>query len=890
MQWKLAHFGLELNPPEDIIKLSSVEIRDVLPFKAVGQPEENLRGTVLDPILNGPPLEETLLNTIGHIKLAVPVARPECMDQIVEQINKSRPLKFPLQKFGKSKSAQFHYDLGAYNDKASEEELVVNPNDIHDAFNPKFGGSNRPIIIHGDQFTEHNVEAEPRLMFLTVLPVPSIVARPNDGESLHPLTKKLNTIVRMNSFIENAIIDKNVPEMILKDMVELLTYHVLTYLDNAIPGIPSDDELQAGIAQKLGSDVEVISDAPTDTDIAGTTLHRIVRGINMGEAVILVNQDTDDAQSLSFELTKQVAFNRVWKKSGRDTQVVHINGYGEIQRMDIGTIENYDWTLWDGSRKIPREVVVAPRGSPRLIDAPMAGRLSRVVQQLQLIDEDFRLELKEQLALNYLYSICEIGQELQEQLIVICDVRMDPIVLRPLIRRLETQNKTGLPICLILTEMHLDGVVSYKYEPTEDAYRNLVIALTSLKERREFEQKSLMFDNIRPTHLKQIATYVKGLTRKEVTQLLGESILAKGNINPDHLREYIKAYLQKRKKSTDHLKPNPLKPKRKLTIERLYSNPNEVYMGIEEASGFMNDEPEENQSTDQTDDNDSLYSSLKGLEPLVNWAQLKGKMFTPAAKEFGFVGYPKGLLLTGVPGCGKTMAAKIIAEEWDMKLHRINPDDITSKFVGGSEENMRSVLDKLVEDAPSICFVDEAEKLFVQMNSDIQNAATMGVDSTESILLQFMEENEEPVFFIFTANDLQKMSPAIIDRFEGRFFVDLPDQIAREEIVSLMLRERKKADLDLDSLTLAKNSVGFTGRDIRGAIDEAMMEAFGQDRELHQEDLEAAFAKVKPTSVVHADRIEAMRALVAQGKIRSANSPRVVINNASQVGFDVSFG
>ena len=175
------------------------------------------------------------------------------------------------------------------------------------------------------------------------------------------------------------------------------------------------------------------------------------------------------------------------------------------------------------------------------------------------------------------------------------------------------------------------------------------------------------------------------------------------------------------------------------------------------------------------------------------------------------------------------------------------------------------------------------------MNTDIQSAATMGVDSTESILLQFMEENKEPVFFIFTANDLQKMS-AIIDRFEGRFFVDLPDQIAREEIILLMLRERKKADLDLDSLTLAKASGGFTGRDIRGAIDEAMMEAFGQDRELHQEDLEAAFAKVKPTSVVHADRIEAMRALVAQGKIRSANSPRVVINNASQLGFDVSFG
>ena len=75
MQWKLAHFGLELNPPEDIIKLSSVEIRDVLPFKAVGQPEENLRGTVLDPILNGPPLEETLLNTIGCLLYTSPSPR-----------------------------------------------------------------------------------------------------------------------------------------------------------------------------------------------------------------------------------------------------------------------------------------------------------------------------------------------------------------------------------------------------------------------------------------------------------------------------------------------------------------------------------------------------------------------------------------------------------------------------------------------------------------------------------------------------------------------------------------------------------------------------------------------------------------------------------------------
>ena len=99
---------------------------------------------------------------------------------------------------------------------------------------------------------------------------------------------------------------------------------------------------------------------------------------------------------------------------------------------------------------------------------------------------------------------------------------------------------------------------------------------------------------------------------------------------------------------------------------------------------------------EESGEDDTLYSSLKGLEPLVRWAQLKGKMFTPAAAEFGFTSYPKGLLLTGVPGCGKTMAAKIIAEEWDMTLHRINPDDITSKVLGGNEENKIKLFKKLV--------------------------------------------------------------------------------------------------------------------------------------------------------------------------------------------------
>ena len=102
----------------------------------------------------------------------------------------------------------------------------------------------------------------------------------------------------------------------------------------------------------------------------------------MGETAIRVHQRSEDAQSLSFELTKQVAFNRIWQKSGRDTQVIHINAYGEIQRMDIGVIENFSWAPWDGSQKIPREVVVAPRGSPQLIDAPPNRGLNKIIKHL----------------------------------------------------------------------------------------------------------------------------------------------------------------------------------------------------------------------------------------------------------------------------------------------------------------------------------------------------------------------------------------------------------------------------------------------------------------------------------------------------------------------------
>ena len=450
---------------------------------------------------------------------------------------------------------------------------------------------------------------------------------------------------------------------------------------------------------------------------------------------------------------------------------------------------------------------------------------------------------------------------------------MNPIVLRPLLRKLRHQEKTAGNFCLVLTQLVDDEVVKYQYSPTPDDYRNVIIALANLMERPEFEDKKEMVAQFQATDLKQISTYVKGLRRTEIIQILGEIIVSEGQLDAKFVRDYIRDYLDAQGRSYDHLEADTEKD----DTTGFHSNPDKIVK--EQATGG-------HVSRQTKSDEDLSYASLKGLEPLITWVKGKGKLFTPAAREYGFTRFPRGLLLTGVPGCGKSMTAKVIAKEWDMSFHRISPEDIRSKWHGEDANKLREILNQLVKNAPSLCFVDEAEKLFQTMENG-GDSSSAAVDATEGMLLQFIEDNREPVFFIFTCNDLQKMSPAIIDRFDGRFFVDLPDQIARQEIIELVLKESKKGELDIDVVSLSKMCEGFTGRDIRGAIEEAMMVAFtDEQRELCQDDLKKSFAGTKPTSVVHQESIRAMRELVSEGKIRSANSLRPSVKK----NHDVSFG
>jgi len=268
------------------------------------------------------------------------------------------------------------------------------------------------------------------------------------------------------------------------------------------------------------------------------------------------------------------------------------------------------------------------------------------------------------------------------------------------------------------------------------------------------------------------------------------------------------------------------------------------------------------------------YDDIKGLEPLISWAKMTGRLFSPEAAVYGFTRFPTGVLLTGVPGCGKSMVAKAIANEWGMGHRRVHPDELVGSCVGDNETFMRDLVNELAAEAPIVCFIDEAEKLLGQTRAGtMYRTADAARDSAESILLQFMEDDASGVFFIFTANDYDKMSPALLDRFHGRFFIDLPSRSARKDIISSMLEIRQRDASDFDLETLVEISDGFSGRDIRTAIDEAMKLAFFQDaRSMDDSDLFESFSHAVPTSEIHKEQIAEMREMVSQGKMRRANS------------------
>ena len=246
------------------------------------------------------------------------------------------------------------------------------------------------------------------------------------------------------------------------------------------------------------------------------------------------------------------------------------------------------------------------------------------------------------------------------------------------------------------------------------------------------------------------------------------------------------------------------------------------------------------------------------MNALKTWLRQRSDALTPEAKAFGLQP-PKGVLLLGVQGAGKSLCAKAIATAWQRPLLRLDPGVLYDRYVGESERRLRSALRQAELMAPIILWIDEIEKGFA-------SAASQSTDGGLSqrmfgTLLTWMQEHEAPVFLIATANNIDALPPELLrkGRFDEIFFVDLPTPPVRREIFAIHLRKRNRNPDDFDLEALAEGSPGYSGAEIEQAIIAALHGAFADSTEIDTPRILAAVAGSPPLSVTMAERIDHLR-------------------------------
>lgn len=248
-----------------------------------------------------------------------------------------------------------------------------------------------------------------------------------------------------------------------------------------------------------------------------------------------------------------------------------------------------------------------------------------------------------------------------------------------------------------------------------------------------------------------------------------------------------------------------------------------------------------------------------GLELLKDWLEKRTASFTDKARQFG-IPVPKGVLLLGVQGCGKSLVAKAIAATWNLPMLKMDVGRIFGSLVGQSEENIRRAIKVAESVAPCVLWADELEKGFAGIGGSgvSDGGTTMRVFAT---FLTWMQEKTKPVFLIATANDVTALPPELLrkGRFDEIFFVDLPDQKERKQIFAIHLEKRKRDPKNFKLEELAKKTKGFSGAEIEQIIVSALFTAFDAGRELSQKDLLKEIEAVVPLSVMMAEEIDELR-------------------------------
>ncbi len=257
---------------------------------------------------------------------------------------------------------------------------------------------------------------------------------------------------------------------------------------------------------------------------------------------------------------------------------------------------------------------------------------------------------------------------------------------------------------------------------------------------------------------------------------------------------------------------------------------------------------------------DETLDSVGGLEELKRWLRQRSNAFTERAREYGLP-QPKGMLILGVPGCGKSLIAKTTSRLWGLPLLRLDMGRVyDGSMVGRSEANLRNALKTAESISPVILFIDELDKAFAGgAGSGDSDGGTSG--RIFGSFLTWMQEKKSPVFVMATANRVERLPGEFLrkGRFDEIFFVDLPSSAERQDIFRIHLEKRRSEINRFDLEQLTKVSDGFSGAEIEQAIIAAMYDAFAQDREFTQLDIIAAIKATLPLSRTMMEQVTALR-------------------------------
>jgi hypothetical protein len=250
---------------------------------------------------------------------------------------------------------------------------------------------------------------------------------------------------------------------------------------------------------------------------------------------------------------------------------------------------------------------------------------------------------------------------------------------------------------------------------------------------------------------------------------------------------------------------------------------------------------------------------IGGVDNLKFWLGRRAPAFGEAARRFGLP-EPKGLLLLGIQGCGKSLTAKAVAAQWSLPLLRLDVGRIFSGLVGSSEENLRKAIRVAESVAPAVLWIDEIEKGLSGISSS--GATDSGVTARVfGGLLTWLQEKTAPVFVIATANRIEALPPELLrkGRFDEIFFLDLPSGEERREILDIHLRKRKRDPARFDLPELAKLAENFSGAELEQAVVEGLYHAVSDGKDLEQAHLVKALGETLPLATTMKEEIARQR-------------------------------